>query len=161
MVWNALQPVVDAVGNSGFGAWLGQSTDRVAWLFVLHLVGLTLLLGGTVIVSLRLLGIGLRSQSLPQLARDVAPWRTAGLLISLVSGALIFTGGAVSYFQGFWFRQKMTVLLVALVFNVTLYRRVTRADEGRFGPWLHRLTGALALLLWFGVGIAGRAIGFF
>ena len=35
----------------------------------------------------------------------------------LVSGALIFTGGAVSYFEGQWFRRKMTLLLIALVFN--------------------------------------------
>jgi len=160
-VWETLQPVVDALGNSAFGQWIGQSTERIAWLFVVHLAGLTLLLGGTVVVSLRLLGIGLRSQSLPQLARDVAPWRRAGLALSLISGALIFTGGAVSYFEGSWFRQKMTLLVIALIFNLTLFRSVTKSDEGRFSPWLYRVTGGLALLLWFGVGIAGRAIAFF
>jgi len=161
MVWEILQPFVNVAGDSAFGQWIGRSTDRIAWLFVLHLIGLTVLLGGTLVVSLRLLDIGLRTQPLRQLARDVAPWRTAGLLLSLISGALIFTGGAVSYFEGAWFRRKMTLLVVALVFNATWFRSVTRADEGRFSPWLIRATGGVALLLWFGVGAAGRAIGFF
>jgi hypothetical protein len=159
MAWEIVRPVVDLLGGSAFGQWIGQSTERIAWLFVMHLAGLTLLLGGTVVVSLRLLGIGLRSQSLPQLAQDVAPWRTSGLLLSLISGALIFTGGAASYYDGAWFRHKMTLLFVA--FNFTLFRLVTQADEGRFSPWLNRVTGGLALLLWFGVGVSGRAIAFF
>ena len=160
-MWELLQPFVNWLGESAFGQWLGQSTDRIAWLFVVHLVGLTLLMGGTLVVSLRLLGIGLRSQPLRQLARDIAPWRTAGLVLMMISGGLIFTGGAVSYFEGPWFRFKMQLLLVALIFNFTVFRRVTNADEGRFSPWLTRVTGGLALLLWFGVGVAGRAIAFF
>jgi hypothetical protein len=55
----------------------------------------------------------------------------------------------------------MTLLFVALIFNFTLFRLVTQADEGRFSPWLNRVTGGLALLLWFGVGVSGRAIAFF
>ena len=72
-----------------------------------------------------------------------------------------FTGGAADYFEGRWFRRKMAVLLVALVFNVTWFRFVATADEGRFGPWPNRVAGAMSLLLWFGVGMAGRAIAFF
>jgi len=67
----------------------------------------------------------------------------------------------VSYFEGGWFRRKMALLVIALVFNVTWFRTVTRAPEGRFSPWQIRVTAAVALLLWFGVGVAGRAIAFF
>jgi hypothetical protein len=74
---------------------------------------------------------------------------------------LIFTGGAVSYFEGPWFRRKMVVLIIALIFNFTLFRKVTNAAEGRYSPLLNRITGLVALLLWFSVGAAGRAIAFF
>ena len=161
MMWKTLQPFVNWLGSSAFGQWLGQSTDRIALLFVMHLVGLTLLLGGTLVIGLRLLDIGLRSQPVAGLARDIAPWRMAGLLLSVVSGALIFTGGAVSYFEGPWFRWKMTLLTVASIFNFTVFRAVAYADEGRFNPWLRRAIGGLTLLVWFGVGVAGRAIAFF
>jgi hypothetical protein len=161
MVWDALQPVVVWLGESTLGQWLGQSPVRVAGLFVVHLVGITVFLGGTVVISLRLFGVGFRSGPPAQLAHEVAPWRTAGLALALLSGSLIFTGGAVSYFEGQWFRRKMTLLVIALLFNVTWFRTVTHAPEGRFGRWQNRLTATLALALWFGVGIAGRAIGLF
>jgi hypothetical protein len=161
MVWNTLQPFVEWLGSSAFGQWLGQSSERIAWLFVMHLVGLTLLLGGTLVVGLRLLDIGLKSQPVAGLARDIAPWRMAGLALSLVSGALIFTGGAVSYFEGPWFRLKMVLLAISLAFNFTVFRTVAYAEEGRFHPWLRRATGGLSILVWFSVGVAGRAIAFF
>ena len=161
MGWDTLQPVVHSLGDSAFGQWLGQSPIRIAGLFVVHLTGLTLLLSGTIVISLRLLGIGFLSGPAATLTRDVDPWRTAGLVLTVVSGLLIFTGGAASYFEGAWFRRKMALLLLALVFNFTWFRTVTHAREGRFSPWQNRVTAGLALLLWFGVGVAGRAIAFF
>ncbi|HEX4999299.1 MAG TPA: DUF6644 family protein [Terriglobia bacterium] len=160
-MWEILQPFVESLGSSGFGQWIGQSENRIAGLFVMHLAGLTLLLGGTFVIGLRLLDLGLRSQPVAGLARDIAPWRMAGLLLSLVSGALIFTGGAVSYFEGSWFRWKMILLVVALVFNFTAFRIVVYAGEDRFHPWFRRVMGGLTLLVWFSVGLAGRAIAFF
>jgi hypothetical protein len=85
----------------------------------------------------------------------------AGLALMLLSGSLIFMGGAESYFEGQWFRRKMTLLLAALVFHVTWFRAVANAEDGRFSPWQNRMTAAVALILWFGVGMAGRAIAFF
>lgn len=161
MVWNALQPAVNWLGATTLGVWLGQSPGRIAVLFVAHLTGLTLLLGGTIVTGLALAGVGFRSGSSAQLAREIAPWRMAGLALTLISGFLIFTGGAVSYFEGQWFRWKMTLLLVAIVFNFSWFRIVANAREGRFSMAARRITTGLALLLWFGVAASGRAIGFF
>jgi hypothetical protein len=161
MFWDMFQPYVNRLGTTEFAEWLPQSTDRVAWLFVIHLIGLTLLLGGTLAICLRLLDLGLRSQDTASLARDIAPYRMAGLILSTVSGALIFTGGAVSYYEGGWFRWKMVLFGIALGFNFTVFRAVVYAEQNRFGPWLRRCTGGLTLLVWFSVGMAGRAIAFF
>lgn len=161
MVWNALQPAVNWLAGSALGMWLGQSPTRVALLFVVHLAGLTLLLGGTIVISLGLAGVGFRSGSAAQLAREIAPWRMTGLALSIISGFLIFTGGATSYFEGQWFRRKMALLVVALIFNFSWFRIVTHAREGQFSRRAQRLTAGVALLLWFGVGVAGRAIAFF
>jgi hypothetical protein len=49
----------------------------------------------------------------------------------------------------------MTLLAAALIFHVTVYRIVARRD--RPAAPAKRLTGALMLLLWFGVACAGRA----
>jgi hypothetical protein len=161
MAWDLLSPLVLWWGNTSFAMWLGQSTMRVAWLMTFHLLGLTIWLGSTVVQSLRLFGVILKNEPSAQLARSMESWSTVGLALTLCSGFLIFTGGAASYFEGSVFRIKMQLLLLALAFHFTLFRRVMRADEGRFGPILNAITGVAALTLWFGVGMAGRAIGFF
>src|SRR5690348_8379430 len=160
MFWEMLQPIVNWLGSTVVGQWLGQSTDRIAWLFVIHLFGLTLLMGPTVVLGIRLLGVGFRSRTVAELTRDTLVFRMTGLALMLLSGAFIFTGGAVSYFEGQWFRRKMVLLLVALLFNFTLFRKVTNAEEGRYSPLVSRMTGLITLFLWFSVAVAGRAIAF-
>jgi uncharacterized membrane protein SirB2 len=161
MIWERLQPLVYWLGNTALGQWLGQSTDRIAWLFVMHLFGLTFLMGATLVLGIRLLGLGFRTQQLAELSRSTAIFRSAGLVLMILSGSLIFTGGAVSYFEGQWFRRKMAFLVVALLFNFTFFRKVITAEEGRYSPLVNRLTGVLCLFLWFSVAVAGRAIAFF
>ena len=79
----------------------------------------------------------------------------------LVTGALMFSSEAMKCFQSGPFRLKMGFLFVAIIIHFTLYRKLTRADDGRFNSLSEKLTAILALTLWFGVGIAGRAIAFF
>jgi uncharacterized membrane protein len=84
-----------------------------------------------------------------------------GLTLSMVTGALIFTGGAQPYYEGYWFRLKMVLLAITLLFHFTVYRAVSTAPAGRLSTGTYRLTGACMLVLWFGVAWAGRAIAFF
>ena len=159
MLWDALQPYVTRLGNTAFALWLGQSTWRIAGLLTVHLFGLTLLLGTVVLTGLNLLGLFQRLKAPAQLRREMQPVMLTGLALMLVTGGLIFTGGAEAYFAGYWFRLKMTLLLTALIFHVTVYRLVTRGQ--RPAALARRITGLAMLLLWFGVACAGRAIAFF
>ena len=161
MFWEMIQPYVLWWGKTSLGLWLGASTSRVAWLFIFHLFGITLMLGTRVFLSLRLLGLAFRNQPVAELSREVRPYAAAGLALALFSGFLIFTGGAEGYFPGQWFRNKMMLLLVALIFHFTVFRAVVRAEEGRFNPILNKVAGLLTLVLWFSVGVAGRWIAFF
>jgi hypothetical protein len=159
MVWEALQPYVTRLGNTPFALWLGMSTWRIAGLLTVHLFGLTLLLGTVVLTGFNLLGLFQRQKAPAQLRREMQPVMLTGLTLMVLTGALIFTGGAEAYFAGYWFRLKMTLLVAALMFHVTVYRMVIRGE--RPAAIARRLTGAVMLLLWFGVACAGRAIAFF
>jgi cytochrome bd-type quinol oxidase subunit 2 len=159
MIWNALQPYVTRLGNTPFALWLGMSTWRIAGLLTVHLFGLTLLLGSVVLTGLNLLGLFQRQKAPAQLRREMQPVMLTGLTLMVLTGGLIFTGGAEAYFAGYWFRLKMMLLAAALIFHVTVYRIVARRE--RPAAIAKRLTGALMLLLWFGVACAGRAIAFF
>lgn len=161
MSWEALLPYAAWLGSTPFAQWLGASTWRIAWLLSIHLFGLTLLLGSVIITSLNLLGLFQRAKPAERLRREVRPVLLIGLTLSLVTGALIFTGGAQPYYEGYWFRLKMVLLAITLLFHVTVYRAVSTAPAGRVSVGTYRLTGASMLLLWFSVAWAGRAIAFF
>ncbi len=159
--WELLDPLANWLGNTALALWLGASTERIAWLFIAHLCGLTMLLGTTLLLNLRLLGLAFRRQPLSELRRELVSWNLCGLGLMLLSGALIFIGGETSYFNGVWFRTKMEILLFALIFHFTIFRSVTRAPENRFRSFWNKLTGTASLLLWFGVAVAGRTIAYF
>jgi hypothetical protein len=161
MDWTVLLPYATRLGNTPFALWLGQATWRIAGLLTIHLFGLTLLLGAVVVMSLRLIGVLLHDRPIAEVQRITGPVAIAGLVVMLASGALIFAGGAEAYYMGYWFRLKMVLLVMAVAFHFTVARRVAYAQTGRFPATVNALTGFVGLLLWFSVGVAGRAIAFF
>ena len=146
--------------QSGIGNTIRQSS----WLFPLieaiHLLGLGLIGGAVLVVDLRLLGLGLRRQSTVQLARDAQPWLIGSLLLMMTTGGLLFLSESIKlyYHEAFWF--KMTSLLLAIVFTFTIQRKVILAGETRLSPVWSKVVALVSILLWSGVGIGGRWIGF-
>jgi len=55
----------------------------------------------------------------------------------------------------------MILLACALTFHFAYFRKLVRRDDASITPRAGKLAAAVALLLWFGVGMAGRSIGFF
>jgi hypothetical protein len=53
----------------------------------------------------------------------------------------------------------MLFLFAALLFQFTIYNRTVK-NEGASAPMGGKIAAGVALCLWFGVGLAGRAIGF-
>lgn len=158
--WDLLLPFVVWLGNTPFAMWLGGAPWRIAALLTMHLFGITMLLGTVILASVRLFGLFQRHKPIAELDRDLQPVRRIGFALTFGAGALIFTGGAVSYYEGYWFRLKLGLLFIALVFHFTVYRSIVNRDRQGL-PLMSRLTGVVMLLLWFSVGWAGRAIAFF
>src|SRR5687768_12440248 len=115
----------------------------------LHLLAVTTFIGAIMIVDLRLLGWGIVRQSRAELARSaqrILLW--AGLAV-LATGIPQFTANALSsYSRSPVFAFKMCLLAAALLFTVTLRRRVALAEEGRLPSWVPRAVGAVSLALW-------------
>ena len=115
--------------------------------------------GAVLVVDLRLLGVGLREQSLSSVARNAQPWLIASLLAMIATGVPLFLSEAVKCYFNTSFWVKMITLVVATVFAFTVRRWVT---TGRWAtaPAVQKLTGATSLSLWLVVAAAGRWIGF-
>jgi hypothetical protein len=142
---------------------IGEVVRGSIWLFpaieAVHLLALAMIGGAVLVVDLRLLGVGLREQSLSSVARNAQPWLVASLLAMIATGVPLFLSEAVKcYFNpSFW--VKMITLVVATLFAFTVRRWVT---TGRWGTAaaVQKLTGATSLSLWLVVAAAGRWIGF-
>jgi hypothetical protein len=137
-------------------SWLGTTIRNSPFLFpvieMLHLFALTILLGTTLVLSLRLLGVMFSAQPFPELASSLMPWNLWSLAVMLCTGFLLFTSEAVKCYGNDSFRVKMLLLFTALLFRFALYPKLIR-------NW-GKLAAGLSLVLWFSVGLAGRAIGF-
>jgi hypothetical protein len=143
---------------------LGEAIRDSRWLFPaiesFHLLALAVIGGAVLVVNLRLLGWGIARQPVAQLWRDTRPWFLGSLATMLVSGLLLFTSEATKlyYHEAFW--VKMTSLLLALLFTFTVQRSVALADQDRVRPVWGKAVALISILLWSGVGMGGRWIGF-
>jgi hypothetical protein len=125
---------------------------------VVHLLGLTLLLGTVLVLNLSLLGAMMPRQSIPEMARATAPLLWTGVALALGSGTLLFLAEAVKCYYNVAFWYKMGLLASAVVFQLIVHQRLKVASGPPTG--LTKGTAAVSLLLWFGVAGAGRAIAF-
>jgi hypothetical protein len=160
-VWDQSYPYFLWIEKTGLGHAIRQSKWTFAITEVLHLLGLTLLLGTVLILALRLFGFVLRTKAVAEIARELRPWSIGGLTLVVVTGLLLFVSEATKCWGNIAFRYKMLFLFLALLFQFTGLQRVSRADEYRFSPLARKITALVSILLWFGVGTAGRAIAFF
>jgi hypothetical protein len=124
-----------------------------------HLFALTVLLGSLVVLCLRQFGLVYKEQPIAEVARALRPWNLWSLAVMLTSGILLFLSEAMKCYDNTSFRVKMCFLFFALLFQFTIYSRIVKR-EGASAPIGGKIAAAVALCLWFGVGLAGRAIGF-
>ena len=116
-------------------------------------------LGGIFLVSLRLFGFILRDMPVPQVARQFGWVSFAGLVLMVTTGAALYASEAMKCYNNTMYWYKMAFFFPATIFHFTMYRSVTRSNTSQ--PLMRGLTGFLAIFLWFGVAVFGRAIGYF
>lgn len=151
----------------GFFEWMGalsisQAIGASIWIYPLvqaiHLVFLALFAGGIIIVDLRMLGYGMRSKPVYQVARDARPWMVAGLIGLVLTGIpQMMQNSTREYFSEF-FWYKMYLLFFGLIFLVTIRRKMTQAAETTTAT---KVVAVCSMAIWTGVTMAARLIGLF
>lgn len=156
-----LLPVFEWIENTALGTAIRESIWLFPFIEAGHLLALALMGGAVLIVDLRMMGMGVRRMSASQMARDVHPWLVGSLLGLIATGVLLFVSEATKCYANPAFWVKMGVLVVATVYTFTIRQRVALAGGVDVDPGRARLVAVVSLFLWSGVGIAGRAIGFY
>lgn len=132
------------------------------WIFptleIFHILGFGIAIGTIAVVDFSLLGLGFDSKAVPRLVKDTAPWTLIALVVVLIAGFGLFLTDPIHYLYNSSFRVKMIALLLAIVFNYTVHRKV--AMSGTSSPGMNKLVGAVSLTLWLCVVASGLFIAF-
>lgn len=160
-MWDRLYPYYLWIENTRIGHGIRESKWIFAVTEVFHLFGLTLFLGTVLILALRLFGFVLTKKTVADVAREMMPWSMGGLILTISSGTLLFMSETTKCWGNIAFRYKTLFFFLAMLFQFTGLRTVLRGGETRFSPLTRRITGLVAVCLWFGVAVFGRAVFFF
>lgn len=151
--------VLTAIQDSSIAHAISKTDHLVAaGLQIVHVLGLIFFLASLVLISLRAVGWALADQPIPQVARDTSRLMWAGLFLTALSGTLMFVATPKLYYFNWAFVLKMALVLVAIVVQATLFRRIARGAASNLR--LVRLSVGLCVASWFSVAMAGRMIGF-
>jgi hypothetical protein len=118
----------------------------------IHIASFAMSVGTIALVDLRLLGLGMRQQTAAQLVKDTMLWTLAGLIIVITSGLVIFSSDPLRYYYNPSFRLKVICLLIAVIYNYTIHRKIATSNVP---PFVSMLVGAISLLLWVTIVFAG------
>lgn len=125
-----------------------------------HVLTLCLFLGMIALVDLRLMGVGLHGMAVSELTGRLLPWAFFGFVLMAISGSLLFYSGPLKAAANIFFRIKMIMILLAgvnaLLYHLTIHRRVISWDNAPMPPPRARVAGLFSMLLWCGVVICGR-----
>jgi hypothetical protein len=149
--------------KSPVGAWVRESEWGYAIVLCAHAVGMAIVVGVLVMINLRVLGYG-RGVGLGQL-KKLSGIAWVGFGINAVSGVMLFAGNARRLAETFAFQVKL-VLLVAGGYAVWLLWRTLNAAPETLEPGVAatteraRVIAIVSLVVWLGVILAGRIIGY-
>jgi hypothetical protein len=148
-------PVFSRLESTHLAHTIGGSLMLTAGLSAVHMLGFTLVMSGALLADLRLLGIALRGRPALEVVIPAGRVIVAGLIVSLVTGVLLFSPKATSAAENVIFQLKMLLLVGAALFHFIALRQAVRR-EGPGTAW-SRGVGGVGLALWLGLALAACA----
>jgi hypothetical protein len=117
---------------------------QFAWWEIAHVVSLITLGGTSILMNLRLIGVGLTQEPPSELYRSLKLWQTVGVIGIVVTGVLIGMANAERLYDSGAFIVKMLALIAGIILTYGASRPTAKAD-GAVG---------VAAKVWFALGMA-------
>lgn len=142
------------IEHSTIAVTVRDSTVLTGMLSGLHLIGLTLIVGSSLVSLAAVAGLIVNDQPVAEITRAARRATVFGFIISLTTGLLLVSFRLAMSTTSRAFQVKLSLILAALLFHFLVYAPAARGQRSVLPP---RLAGAVAFLLWFGVVLAGCA----
>jgi hypothetical protein len=157
----SLLPAFQWIEATAIAKSINASLYDFAYIEAVHLLALAVLGGATLMVDLRLLGLAMTDQPVTRLYRITRPWFRWSLATILLTGFLLFISlAATKYYYHYYYWVKMYFLAGAIIFTFAVKNRMISNNDAIASTVTGKLIGLVSILLWSGVGLAGKAIGY-
>ena len=157
--------MIETLTQEIMSSQLSQWIQATYWLWpvleIIHFFGLTLLMGGLIIVDLRMIGFFPKISL--QGVKKLLPLVIFGFLLNLITGIFFIYGDPSRYAINIGFQIKLILILLAGC-NAAFYHFRIESNVPKWGSSLRRpplavkLVGFTSLSLWTGVLLLGRLI---
>ena len=153
---------LEAIESTGFSTWLRESESPFAFYFILlfHTFGLALLVGPSVVVDLRLLGVARAIPLEPMRKFFRIMW--LGFAINATTGVLLVIAYPTKSLTNLDFYIKLSIIALAVWVMLRIQREVfDRPGESEEEKMARGATLAkYSLVLWFSAITAGRLLAY-
>ena len=156
---NFLRPVFEWLDTTAFSQFLQNSTYTFPVIEVVHLMGLTMLVGAQAAVSLRLLGFGMQRPA-SELYEGLRGWSWLGLAIIVSTGVSMVIAEPIKLSTNPAFPYKLLFILITAALYGFGYLQIVKPGRAEANPWTARIVAILLNGSIFSAGVAGRSIGF-
>jgi hypothetical protein len=147
--------------RSKTAAWLRESPSIWAYpaVLTLHTLGLGVLVGGSAVLDLRLLGW---AKAIPLASLEkLFPVMWIGFWVNAISGAALFVADATTKGTTWIFMTKLAIIVVAVVVLIATRRTVYgRGEDGAVESLTGRALAVATLALWFLAIVTGRLMAY-
>lgn len=150
-----------AIEHSALGVAMREAILAYPAANLLHILGLTLLVGPIIALDLRLLGLA-RVIPLPAASRLLTPLAVAGLILLLASGPAMFAADAGPLADHPLMQLKIALAAFAII-NAISFRMLWQkrlADWDASAPTLGRIQAMASIAAWLTIAICGRLIAY-
>ena len=149
------------IENSAFSTWMRESDSLFSYpgILFLHTAGLSIVVGISVVIDLRLLGL-LRDLPMAPLERFF-PVMWTGFWMNALSGTALLAQNATTRFTSPVFGIKMALIACAVVDMMLIRRLMARvSDDPQRVASRGRLLAIASLVFWGGAITAGRLMAY-
>jgi uncharacterized protein DUF6644 len=145
--------------STPWGVMTRESNLAYPYVQLVHFTGLSIWLGTTFMLDLRLLGVGFRRATAAKMAQDLFVWNWIGFAIALTGGFLLFSGLARLFVDNGAFQWKLGMLVpLSLMVHISVQRNARFWGKTSETPPIAKFAALLEILLWIGVVTAAVQI---
>jgi hypothetical protein len=158
-MYNAVLASCRWLENTPWGATVRGSSWMYPVVLWVHFIGLSMWLGTTLTVDLRLMGVGARRQTAAELSNGLFTWNWIGFAVAFLGGFLLLSAEATTYAANTGFRLKLAVLTpLALIWHVVVQKKTRAWTKTEQTSAIGKCAGLIEFLLW--ISVVTAAVGF-